>query len=82
MSAPVRSSFPVHHTDAFRYLGNCHATQGEGELCGVAVEMAATVTIGIDLIKGWRIAWPRLENERVIMTIGSARPMEDAAGIA
>jgi amidase len=74
--------FPVHHKDAFLYLGDCHATQGDGELCGVAVEMAATVTIAVDLIKNWRIAWPRLENEHVIMTIGSARPMEDAARIA
>ena len=74
--------FPVHHKEAYLYLGDCHATQGDGELCGVAVEMAATVTLQVDLIKGWPIAWPRLENERFIMTIGSTRPMEDAARIA
>ena len=74
--------FPVHHKDAYLYLGDCHATQGDGELCGVAVEIASTTTVQIDLIKNWRIAWPRLENERVIMTIGSTRPMEDAARIA
>ena len=34
------------------------------------------------LIKGWSIAWPRLETKDFIMTIGSARPMEDAARIA
>ena len=44
--------------------------------------MASTTTIQVDLIKNWPIAWPRLENERFIMTIGSARPMEDAARIA
>ncbi len=33
----------------------------------------------IDLIKGWTIRTPRLENDRFYMTIGSARPMEDAA---
>ena len=74
--------FPVHHQDAYLYLGDCHGTQGDGELCGVAVEIAATVTIQVDLIKGWSIAWPRLENERFIMAIGSTRPMEDAARIA
>jgi amidase len=74
--------FPVHHKDAYLYLGDCHATQGDGELCGVAVEIASTTTIQVDLIKNWRIAWPRLENERLIMTIGSTRPMEDAARIA
>jgi acetamidase/formamidase len=74
--------FPVHHKEAYLYLGDCHATQGDGELCGVAVEIPTTTTIQIDLIKDWTIAWPRLENERFIMAIGSARPMEDAARIA
>jgi amidase len=74
--------FPVHHKDAYLYLGDCHASQGDGELCGVAVEMPSTTTVQVDLIKGWTIAWPRLENERFIMTIGSTRPMEDAARIA
>jgi amidase len=74
--------FPVHHKDAYLYLGDCHATQGDGELCGVAVEIPTTTTLHVDLIKNWRIAWPRLENERFIMTIGSTRPMEDAARIA
>lgn len=74
--------FPVHHKDAYLFLGDCHATQGDGELCGVAVEMPSTTTLHIDLIKGWPIAWPRLENETFIMTIGSSRPMEDAVRIA
>jgi acetamidase/formamidase len=74
--------FPVHHKDAYLYLGDCHGTQGDGELCGVAVEIPSTTTVQVDLIKNWPIAWPRLENERFIMTIGSARPMEDAARIA
>jgi amidase len=74
--------FPVHHKDAYLYLGDCHATQGDGELCGVAVEIPSTTTVQVDLIKRWQIAWPRLENDRFIMTIGSTRPMEDAARIA
>jgi amidase len=74
--------FPVHHPEAFLYLGDCHGTQGDGELCGVAVEIPSTTTVQVDLIKAWPIGWPRLENERCIMTIGSARPMEDAARIA
>jgi amidase len=74
--------FPVHHQDAYLYLGDCHATQGDGELCGVAVEIATTTTVQVDLIKDWKIVWPRLENEHCIMTIGSGRPMEDAVRIA
>lgn len=74
--------FPVLHKDAYLFLGDCHGRQGDGELCGVAVEMPSTTTIRVDLIKNWAIFWPRLENEQFIMTIGSARPMEDAARIA
>lgn len=74
--------FPVHHKDAYLYLGDCHARQGDGELCGVAVEMPATVTLQVDLIKGWSIPGVRLETEAFIMSVGSARPMEDAARMA
>ena len=74
--------FPVHAPGALLYVGDCHATQGDGELSGVAVEQPATVTLQIDLIKNWAFAWPRLETDNFIMTIGSARPMEDAARIA
>lgn len=69
---------PVNAPGALLYLGDCHAVQGDGELCGVALEMPATVEIQIDLIKGWTISSPRLENEAFFMCIGSARPMEDA----
>lgn len=73
---------PVNTAGAFLYLGDCHANQGDGELCGVAIEHPTTTTIQVDLIKNWRIAWPRLETAERIMTIGSSRPMEDAARIA
>jgi acetamidase/formamidase len=74
--------FPVHAPGGLLYVGDCHATQGDGEVSGVAVEQRATVTLHIDLIKNWSFAWPRLETKDVIMTIGSARPLEDAGRIA
>ncbi len=73
---------PVNAPGALLYVGDCHACQGDGELCGVAMEHPTVTTLQIDLIKGWSIAWPRLETEDFYMTIGSARPMEDAARIA
>ena len=69
---------PVNKEGAYLYLGDCHAAQGDGELCGVAIEHPTTTTIQVDLIKGWTIVNPRLENERFYMSIGSGRPMEDA----
>lgn len=74
--------FPVQREGAHFFLGDCHGRQGDGELCGVAVEIAATVIVQIDLIKCWSIPGVRLETEDFIMSVGSARPMEDAARMA
>ncbi len=74
--------FPVLHDGAYLFLGDCHGRQGDGELCGVAVEMPAVCTVQVDLIKGWSVPGPRLETEDFIMSVGSARPMEDAARMA
>jgi acetamidase/formamidase len=73
---------PVNKEGAYLYLGDCHAIQGDGELCGVALEMPAIVELQIDLVKGHGNHWPQLETEDAMMFIGSARPMEDAARIA
>lgn len=73
---------PVNAPGALLYLGDCHATQGDGELCGVALEHPTETVVHVDLIKRHPIAWPRLETETFYMTIGSGRPMEDAARIA
>jgi len=73
---------PVNKAGAYLYLGDCHAIQGDGELCGVALEMPATVELQVDLIKGHGNRWPQLETEHTMGFIGSARPMEDAARIA
>ena len=73
---------PVNAPGALLYLGDCHAIQGDGELCGVALEHPTVTTVQVDLIKKWTFKWPRLENEKFFMTIGSSRPMEDAARIA
>ena len=73
---------PVRTSGGRLFIGDAHACQGDGEVCGTAVEYASTTTIHVDLIKSWALDWPRLENESIVMTIGSARPLEDAARIA
>lgn len=73
---------PVRVPGARLFLGDCHATQGDGELCGVAIEFPTETIITIDLVKGWTIQWPRIENKNFIMSVGSGRPMEEAAKIA
>ncbi len=59
-------------------VGDGHYRQGEGETCGTALEGAMNVTLIVDLIKGHAPAWPRMEHDDAILTVGSARPLEDA----
>ncbi|MDR5773680.1 acetamidase/formamidase family protein [Caballeronia sp. LP006] len=73
---------PVRSPGGRLFIGDAHACQGDGEVCGTAVEYRSTTTVRVDLIKGWKIDWPRLENEDALMSIGSARPLEDATRIA
>jgi acetamidase/formamidase len=63
-------------------IGDGHYTMGEGEVCGVAVEGAMNTLLTVDVIKGVRCPWPRLENDEAIMVAGSYRPLEDAFRIA
>jgi acetamidase/formamidase len=51
-------------------------------LTGVAVECAMNTTIAIELIKNVATPWPRLETDTTVMSIGAARPLEDAYRIA
>lgn len=73
---------PVRSSGGRLFIGDAHACQGDGEVCGTAVEYQSTTTVRVDLIKKWKIDWPRLENEDALMSIGSARPLEDATRIA
>ena len=73
---------PVFARGGHLYLGDIHAAQGDGEICGVALETSAEVTLQIDLVKRWRIDWPRLEDRTHIMTACSMKPLMDAMSLA
>jgi amidase len=81
--APLNTiHLPVYKEGALFFVGDCHANQGQGELCGVALEIPCEVTLVLDVLKGKKIEWPRIISDEAIMVVGSARPMEDAARIA
>lgn len=73
---------PVWAPGAYLEFGDVHAAQGDGEVCGVALETTAEVTVTLNLVKGKSIEWPRLEDRTHLMTAGNARPLLDAAKIA
>ena len=67
---------PISVPGALLHLGDVHAAQGDGEVCGTALEMPATVTIKIDLIKNKTIERPRIKSRDHIMCIATGNPME------
>ena len=73
---------PIGVKGALFAAGDVHAAQGDGEICGTAVEVPATITLRFDVIKGKTIEWPRIESQDEIMAVCSARPLEDAARLA
>lgn len=52
---------PVAADDALLSAGDAHAAQGDGEVCGTAVEVAATLTVRVDLGSDVGLRAPQLE---------------------
>jgi acetamidase/formamidase len=73
---------PIYHEGALFYFGDIHAAQGDGEVCGSGLETTAIVTMQFELVKGKKIAWPRIEDADHLMVAGSGRPLIDAFRIA
>ncbi len=78
MRAGTTAYFGVNVEGGLLSIGDGHARQGEGEVCGTAVECAMETVVVVDLVKGGAPLSPRLESDDFLMTTGSARPLEDA----
>jgi acetamidase/formamidase len=61
---------PVAVPGALLYVGDIHARQGDGELSGVGLEIAATVTLRVVLLPGRAPSWPWAlwEDRMAVMT--------------
>lgn len=74
--------FPVFHPGALLFVGDCHQIQGDGELCGVAPETDADVTLSVGVIKGKAIPRPRILAADRFMVLASAKTLEDSVKLA
>lgn len=75
-----QSSFYVncYHDGALLYLGDVHASQADTELCSTADETRATVTLRCQVIPSTQIPFPRVETEDALISLYSAKPLEEA----
>jgi amidase len=77
-----RVLLPVFHPGALFYLGDVHASQGDTEFTGTAAETKATVRLRLDVVKGKRVPWMRIEKPASIVSVHAARPLELAVETA
>ncbi|HZZ77824.1 MAG TPA: acetamidase/formamidase family protein, partial [Gemmataceae bacterium] len=77
-----RIFLPIHHEGALFYLGDVHASQGDTEFTGTAAETKATVRVKLELVKGKRIPWMRIEKPDALIAINASRPLEVAVETA
>ena len=61
LSRGVTLYLPVEVAGALLSLGDSHAAQGDGEVCGTAIECQMKVAIRVKLCKGLNLAFPRFE---------------------
>jgi amidase len=76
--AGVTVYFPVLVEGALLHVGDGHALQGDGEIVGTGIEVPMDVELTVELLKGQEISWPRAEDERFVMAVGNARPLDQA----
>lgn len=59
--AGARLWLPVEVPGALFSLGDTHAAQGDGEVCGTAIETPLTARVRINLVRDAKLRTPRLE---------------------
>ena len=75
-------SLPVHVKGALFSIGDGHAGQGDGEVCGTGLETSLRATIRLGLRKGAQLRWPRAETPTHYVTMGFHENLEEATKVA
>jgi acetamidase/formamidase len=73
---------PIEVTGALLSMGDTHAAQGDGEVCGTALESPMKVAIQVDLIKQMPIRYPRFTTPGPVSRHLDAKGYEVTTGIA
>jgi amidase len=73
---------PVQVEGGLLFVGDVHATMGDGEVNGSGVEFGARVKLRVNLEKRTGLKWPTVETRDMVACIASAPDFYDAAEIA
>lgn len=72
---------PVEVAGGLFSIGDTHAAQGDGEICGTAIESPMAVEITLDLVKGADLAAPRFTTPGPVSRHLDAKGYEVTTGI-
>jgi len=59
-------------------IGDVHAIQGDGEICGTGAECPAEVTVKVELLKNFDFPTPFVENDCFHMPVASKKTLDEA----
>jgi len=77
-----RVYLPTEADGGLLYVGDVHALQGDGELSGTGIEVAADVTLRVAFQRGLALRWPWIETVDRLAVATSAHNFVDARGEA
>jgi acetamidase/formamidase len=72
---------PVEVEGALFSVGDTHAAQGDGEVCGTAIESPMRVAIKLDLVRGMPLEFPRFRTHVPVTRHLDAKGYDVATGI-
>jgi acetamidase/formamidase len=81
LAAGTELYLPVEVAGALFSVGDTHAAQGDGEVCGTAIESPMEVTLTFDLVKGADLPGPRFTTPGPVARHFDAKGYEVTTGI-
>ncbi|RWO71598.1 MAG: acetamidase [Mesorhizobium sp.] len=81
LAAGTTLYLPVEVAGALFSVGDTHAAQGDGEVCGTAIESPMDVVLKIDLVKDARLKTPRFTTSGPVTRHLDAKGYEVTTGI-
>ena len=81
MSAGTELYLPVEVAGGLFSVGDTHATQGDGEVCGTAIESPCSLAAKFELIKGAQLSFPRFTTHGPVSRHMDVKGYEVTTGI-
>lgn len=81
LAAGTTLYLPVEVAGALFSVGDTHAAQGDGEVCGTAIESPMDVVLTLDLVKGENLKMPRFTTSGPVTNHLDAKGYEVTTGI-